>query len=74
MSEVSTSAVQAEGGAPLGGGRLSAFEASGVSVAGLAPTMAMALGTAFAASEAGDAVPLSYFFALIGSLALAYVI
>ncbi|MDA8310978.1 MAG: APC family permease [Actinomycetota bacterium] len=66
--------VQSDGKQLLGGGRLSAFEASGVSVAGLAPTMAMALGTAFAASEAGDAVPLSYFLALIGSLALAYVI
>lgn len=60
--------------APLGGGRLSAFEASGVSVAGLAPTMAMALGTSFAASEAGDAVPLCYLLAAVGSLALAYVI
>jgi len=60
--------------APLGGGRLSAFEASGVSVAGLAPTMAMALGTAFAASEAGSAVPLCYLLAAVGSLALAYVI
>ncbi|HLW46119.1 MAG TPA: APC family permease [Acidimicrobiales bacterium] len=60
--------------APLGGGRLTAFEASGVSVAGLAPTMAMALGTAFAASEAGSAVPLCYLLAAIGSLALAYVI
>ena len=74
MSEVSTPTMQTQGGPPLGGGRLTAFEASGVSVAGLAPTMAMALGTAFAASEAGDAVPLSYLFALIGSLALAYVI
>lgn len=72
----STSPVTAAGGpgAPLGGGRLSAFEASGVSVAGLAPTMAMALGTSFAASEAGDAVPLSYLLAAVGSLALAYVI
>lgn len=60
--------------APLGGGRLTAFEASGVSVAGLAPTMAMALGTSFAASEAGASVPLCYLFALVGSLALAYVI
>lgn len=59
---------------PLGGGRLTAFEASGVSVAGLAPTMAMALGTSFAASEAGVSVPLCYLLAMIGSLALAYVI
>ncbi|MHB1986467.1 MAG: APC family permease [Acidimicrobiales bacterium] len=43
-------------------------------MAGLAPTMAMALGTSFAASEAGDAVPLCYLLAAAGSLALAYVI
>jgi len=43
-------------------------------MAGLAPTMAMALGTSFAATEAGDAVPLCYVFAMIGSFALAYVI
>jgi amino acid transporter len=36
--------------------------------------MAMALGTSFAATEAGDAVPLCYVFAMIGSFALAYVI
>ncbi len=68
-SEPSSAAVT-----PLGGPRLSALEASGLSVAGLAPVMAMALGTSFAASEAGDAVPLSYLFAMFGSLALAYVI
>lgn len=79
MALGSTSAAEArdlasEGATPLGGGRLTAFEASGVSVAGLAPTMAMALGTSFAASEAGDAVPLCYLLAAVGSLALAYVI
>jgi len=72
-SEVATQATTGQA-APLGGARLSALEASGLSVAGLAPTMAMALGTSFAASEAGDAVPLSYLFAMFGSLALAYVI
>jgi amino acid transporter len=54
--------------------RLSSVEASGLSLAGLAPTMAMALGTAFAASEAGPAVPFSYLLAMIGSFSLAYVI
>ncbi len=71
---VSREAELVTGEAPLGGGRLTAFEASGVSVAGLAPTMAMALGTSFAASEAGSAVPLCYLLAAVGSLALAYVI
>ena len=36
--------------------------------------MAMALGTAFAASEAGGAVPLTYLLAMIGSFSLAYVV
>ena len=53
---------------------LRTIEASGLSLAGLAPTMAMALGTAFAASEAGGAVPLSYLLAMIGSFSLAYVV
>jgi amino acid transporter len=53
---------------------LRTIEASGLSLAGLAPTMAMALGTAFAASEAGAAVPLSYLLAMIGSFSLAYVV
>jgi len=55
-------------------GDLRTVEASGLSLAGLAPTMAMALGTAFAASEAGGAVPLSYLLAMIGSFSLAYVV
>src|SRR5215472_4609260 len=55
-------------------GDLRTIEASGLSLAGLAPTMAMALGTAFAASEAGAAVPLSYLLAMIGSFSLAYVV
>jgi amino acid transporter len=55
-------------------GDLRTIEASGLSLAGLAPTMAMALGTAFAASEAGGAVPLSYLLAMIGSFSLAYVV
>src|ERR1700728_2786627 len=53
---------------------LTSIEASGLSLAGLAPTMAMALGTAFAASEAGAAVPLSYLLAMVGSFSLAYVV
>ena len=53
---------------------LSTVEASGLSLAGLAPTMAMALGTAFAASEAGGAAPLSYLLGFVGSLALGFVI
>src|ERR1700690_1049009 len=53
---------------------LTTVEASGLSLAGLAPTMAMALGTAFAASEAGAAVPLSYLLAMVGSFSLAYVV
>ncbi|MGI9005742.1 MAG: APC family permease [Streptosporangiaceae bacterium] len=55
-------------------GEIRTIEASGLSLAGLAPTMAMALGTAFAASEAGGAVPLSYLLAMIGSFSLAYVV
>jgi amino acid transporter len=53
---------------------LTTVEASGLSLAGLAPTMAMALGTAFAASEAGGAAPLSYLLGFVGSLALGFVI
>ncbi len=54
--------------------KLSSLEASGLSLAGLAPTMAMALGTSFAASEAGPAVPFAYLLAMIGAFSLAYVI
>src|SRR5579859_502539 len=53
---------------------LTTVEASGMSLAGLAPTMAMALGTAFAASEAGGAAPLSYLLGFVGSLCLGFVI
>ncbi|HEY6297047.1 MAG TPA: hypothetical protein VIX15_15410, partial [Streptosporangiaceae bacterium] len=53
---------------------LTTVEASGLSLAGLAPTMAMALGTAFAASEAGGAAPLSYLLGFVGSLCLGFVI
>jgi amino acid transporter len=58
----------------IGRANLGTAEASGLSLAGLAPTMAMALGTAFAASEAGGAVPLCYLLAMVGSFSLAYVI
>lgn len=58
----------------IGTANLRTLEVSGLSLAGLAPTMAMALGTAFAASEAGGAVPLSYLLSMIGSFSLAYVI
>jgi amino acid transporter len=58
----------------IGHADLHTVEASGLSLAGLAPTMAMALGTAFAASEAGGAVPLSYLLAMIGSFSLAFVV
>jgi amino acid transporter len=58
----------------IGRADLRTVEASGLSLAGLAPTMAMALGTAFAASEAGGAVPLSYLLAMIGSFSLAFVV
>lgn len=54
--------------------KLSTLEASGLSLAGLAPTMALALGTSFAASEAGPAVPFAYLVAMFGSFSLAYVI
>jgi amino acid transporter len=63
-----------ESGERIGRADLRTIEASGLSLAGLAPTMAMALGTAFAASEAGAAVPLSYLLAMIGSFSLAYVV
>jgi amino acid transporter len=53
---------------------LTTVEASGLSLAGLAPTMAMALGTAFAASEAGGAAPLSYLLGFVGSLCLGFVL
>jgi amino acid transporter len=53
---------------------LTTVEASGLSLAGLAPTMAMALGTAFAASEAGGAAPLSYLLGFVGSLCLGFVV
>lgn len=53
---------------------LSTVEASGLSLAGLAPCMAMALGTAFAASEAGGAAPLSYLLGFVGSLCLGFVV
>lgn len=49
-------------------------EVAALSFAGLAPTMAMALGTSFAAIQAGAAVPLAYLLGMFGSLALAYVI
>src|SRR5436305_2793653 len=49
-------------------------EVAALSVAGLAPTMAMALGTSFAAIQAGAAVPLAYLLGMFGSLALAYVV
>jgi amino acid transporter len=63
------------GGVALGSNKqLTTVEASGLSLAGLAPTMAMALGTAFAASEAGGAVPLSYLLGFVGSFALGFVI
>jgi amino acid transporter len=63
-----------EDGEQIGRADLRTIEASGLSLAGLAPTMAMALGTAFAASEAGAAVPLSYLLAMVGSFSLAYVV
>ena len=50
------------------------LEVAALSFAGLAPTMAMALGTSFAAIQAGAAVPLAYVLGMFGSLALAYVI
>jgi amino acid transporter len=50
------------------------LEVAALSFAGLAPTMAMALGTSFAAIQAGAATPLAYLLAMFGSLALAYVI
>jgi amino acid transporter len=50
------------------------LEVAALSFAGLAPTMAMALGTSFAAIQAGAAVPLAYLLGMIGSLALAYVV
>jgi len=50
------------------------LEVAALSVAGLAPTMAMALGTSFAAIQAGAAVPLAYLLGMFGSLALAYVV
>ncbi len=53
---------------------LTTIEASGLSLAGLAPVMAMALGTAFAASEAGGAAPLSYLLGFVGSLCLGFVV
>jgi amino acid transporter len=66
--------VHDDGQVRIGSVRLRTVEVSGLSLAGLAPTMAMALGTGFAASEAGGAVPLSYLLAMIGSFSLAYVI
>lgn len=77
---MAASGSDAEGVAPgthtlvTGKKALTTFEASGLSLAGLAPTMAMALGTAFAASEAGGAAPLSYLLGFIGSLCLGFVI
>ncbi len=50
------------------------LEVAALSFAGLAPTMAMALGTSFAALQAGAAVPLAYLLGMFGSLALAYVV
>ena len=50
------------------------LEVAALSIAGLAPTMAMALGTSFAAIQAGAAVPLAYLLGMFGSLALAYVV
>jgi amino acid transporter len=50
------------------------LEVAALSFAGLAPTMAMALGTSFAAIQAGAATPLAYLLAMFGSLALAYVV
>ena len=50
------------------------MEVAALSFAGLAPTMAMALGTSFAAIQAGAAVPLAYLLGMFGSLALAYVV
>jgi amino acid transporter len=50
------------------------LEVAALSIAGLAPTMAMALGTSFAAIQAGAAVPLAYLLGAIGSFALAYVV
>ncbi|HKB29630.1 MAG TPA: APC family permease [Streptosporangiaceae bacterium] len=71
---VAAPAVRAPVGERIGRANLRTVEASGLSLAGLAPTMAMALGTAFAASEAGGAVPLSYLLAMIGSFSLAFVV
>lgn len=71
---VAEPAPAAGGDERLGRADLRTIEASGLSLAGLAPTMAMALGTAFAASEAGPAVPLSYLLAMVGSFSLAYVV
>jgi amino acid transporter len=71
---VAEPAVPSGSGERLGRPSLGSIEASGLSLAGLAPTMAMALGTAFAASEAGAAVPLSYLLAMVGSFSLAYVV
>jgi amino acid transporter len=53
---------------------LTTAEASGVSLAGLSPVMAMGWTTAFAASEAGGATPLSFVLGFVGALALGYVI
>ena len=50
------------------------LEVAALCFAGLAPTMAMALGTQFAAIQAGAATPLSYLGAMFGSLALTYVV
>ncbi|HUZ52097.1 MAG TPA: APC family permease [Streptosporangiaceae bacterium] len=71
---VAAQTVASDGGEQIGRADLRTIEASGLSLAGLAPTMAMALGTAFAASEAGAAVPLSYLLAMVGSFSLAYVV
>jgi amino acid transporter len=71
---VAAQSLATEDGGQIGRADLRTIEASGLSLAGLAPTMAMALGTAFAASEAGAAVPLSYLLAMVGSFSLAYVV
>jgi amino acid transporter len=73
-SAVAAPVARTDEGERIGRADLRTVEASGLSLAGLAPTMAMALGTAFAASEAGGAVPLSYLLAMIGSFSLAFVV
>src|SRR4051794_17009722 len=65
-------AARAEGGARLRGGSLSIWEAIGISVALMAPSMAANINPQGTVGLVGRAVPLAFVFATVGVLLVSY--